>query len=138
MRCSARVIRILDGGLAEVELDRSGTFEKACSSCGVSGAGRGQTARITAVNSAGAGEGARVTVECAASRFFPMFLVFIVPFACFFAGYFLCAAFTSAETARSLAAGAGFILGTAPAVLRDRKLRRSSPSGFEITEVTEA
>lgn len=126
----------MDGNLAEVELNLSANCGHACSCCvGSAAAGKEKAAGVTAVNLAGARAGDTVTVKCERSRLVPALLIFIVPFACFFAGYFLSGVFTASETARNISAGAGFLLGAAPAVLRDRKLRRSKHVSFLITKI---
>lgn len=134
MRCSARVIRIHENGLAEVELDRSDACGQACSLCGDSArTGEGSVSAVMAVNSAEAREGDVVTVECEKSRGLSMLLIFIVPFACYFAAYFLSGLFPISETSKNLFAGAGFLLSAIP-YLRNRRLRRPAP--FTITEIT--
>lgn len=138
----ARVVRLLDGGRAEVTVTRQTACGHDCSKCG--GGCSELTARedvtVTAVNPIHAAPGDLVTVETATSGVLgAAALVYLVPFALFFLGYFLAGGLLHTGEGASIAVGgAGFALGILLAVLLDRRVKRSRSLVFQITSIQQA
>ena len=130
----ATVEKILPGGMAEISVPRKsacGHDCEECAGCGVSGA----SVRARARNAVGAAVGQKVVVESSTKRLLGvMSLVYLLPIVCFFAGYFLTGALSS-EGARYAVAIAAFLLGLIPAVVCDRRMKRSGALTFTIVRL---
>lgn len=129
----ATVEKILPGGRAEISVARQSACTHACSEC--VGCGRSTAAPVRAVaeNPIGAQTGQKVVVESATRQVLGVvLLVYVLPVALFFLGYFTFP--LGSEGARALAAVCAFFLGVIPAVLYDRRLRRGG-GGMSFTIV---
>ena len=117
----ATVEKLLKGGMAQISVPRKSACGHDCENC----AGCGVTGSVVlaeARNPLGALPGQKVEVESENRRLLGvMALVYLLPLAFFFAGYFLS---PGSEEAHALFACAAFLLGLIPAVACDRRLRR--------------
>lgn len=129
----ATIEKLLDGNYAEIAVARQsacGHDCEKCAGCGVSGA----SVYARAANPIGAQPGQKVVVESSTKNMMGIILlVYMVPVALFFLGYFLTGSLSS-EGARYLIAAVGFVLGMVPAVLYDRRLRRHGGMDFTIVK----
>ena len=127
----ATVEKILPGGMAEISVPRKSACGHDCEEC----AGSGASVRAQARNTVGAEVGQQVVVESSTKRLLGvMSLVYLLPIVCFFAGYFLTGALSS-EGMRYAAAIAAFLLGLIPAVVCDRRMKRSGALTFTIVRL---
>ena len=117
----ATVEKLLKGGMAQISVPRKSACGHDCENC----AGCGVTGSVVlaeARNPLGALPGQKVEVESENRRLLGvMALVYLLPLAFFFVGYFLS---PGSEGAHALFACAAFLLGLIPAVACDRTLRR--------------
>lgn len=129
----ATVERTLPGGRAEISVARQSACAHDCHECAGCG---GTVAPVRAVvdNPIGARSGQKVVVESATRQVFGIILlVYMLPVALFFAGYF---AFPlPSEGARAAASICAFFLGVVPAVLYDRRVRRGGGMRFTIVRL---
>lgn len=133
MKQIATVERILQGGRAEIVVARQSACAHDCGECAGCG---GTSAPIRAVvdNPVGAQAGQKVIVESETRQVFGVILlVYMLPVALFFLGYF--AVPVQSEGLRAAAAILAFFCGVVPAVLYDRRLRKSGGLTFTIVRV---
>lgn len=127
----ATVERLLPDGRAEISVARQSACAHDCHDC----AGCGATAApviAEAVNPIHAQPGQKVVVESSTKKLLGVIaLVYILPFFLFFAAYFAIPAALDAQ--RVLLSVLAFFLGGVPALLYDRRLRRSG--GMRMTIV---
>ena len=132
MKQIATVEKLLGGCRAEISVARQSACAHECHEC----AGCGGTAapvRAVADNPIGASVGQKVVVESSSRQVFGVILlVYMLPVLLFFAGYFLSGALTRAEGAHIAAGIIAFFCGVVPAVLYDRRVRRSGGMSFTI------
>lgn len=130
----ATVEKLLSGGRAEISVPRKsacGHDCEECAGCGVSGA----SVRAVAQNPIGAAVGQKVVVESGNRRLYGvMLLVYAVPAAAFLLGYF-CSGAIRSESVRCGIAVAAFFAGLIPAILYDRRVRRTGGMVFTITRL---
>ncbi len=130
----ATVEKILGGGMAEISVPRKsacGHDCEECAGCGVSGA----SVRAAARNPIGAEVGQKVVVESSTKKLLGvMLVVYILPFVLFLLGYFLTDSLAS-ETLRYVIAIAAFLAGIIPAIVYDRRVRRTGALTFTIVRV---
>ena len=131
----ATVERILDERHAEISVPRKsacGHDCEQCAGCGVTGA----AVRARADNPIGAGPGERVVVESSTKKLLGIAaLVYLFPAALFLAAYVLAAALTARTGVQYGAAAAGFALGLVPALLYDRRIRRTGGLSYTIVRL---
>ena len=112
----ATVERILDSGHAEISVPRKsacGHDCEECAGCGVTGAAVHARAR----NPIGAAPGQKVVVESSTKKMLHIVaLVYLIPVALFFLGYFAAVAASAGVAVQYTAAGAGFLLGILGAI----------------------
>ena len=129
----ATVEKTLPGGRAEISVARQSACAHDCHECAGCG---GTVAPVRAVvdNPIGARSGQKVVVESATRQVLGVILlVYVLPVALFFLGYF--ALPLHSESARALAAVCAFFLGVVPAVLYDRRVRRGGGMRFTIVRL---
>ena len=130
----ATVERLLQNGRAEITVARQSACAHDCHEC----AGCGGTPKpIHAVvnNPIGAQVGQKVVVESETRQMLGVILlVYILPVILFFIGYFAAASLAS-EGWRAFVAILAFFCGVVPAVLYDRKVRRSGGLAFTIVRL---
>ena len=130
MKQIATVGKILEDGRAEIVVARQSACAHDCHECAGCG---GTPAPIRAVvdNPIGAREGQKVVVESSSRRMLGVILlVYMLPVALFFVAYFAAAPLGgSVSAAVSILA---FFCGVIPAILYDRRLRRSGGMTFTI------
>lgn len=130
----ATVERILPGGMAEISVPRKsacGHDCEECAGCGVSGA----SVRAAARNQIGAEVGQKVVVESSTKKLLGvMLVVYILPFALFLLGYF-CTGALADEALRYGIAIAAFVVGIIPALIYDRRMRRTGALTFTIVRL---
>ncbi len=134
MKQIATVERIVPGGRAEIVVARQSACAHDCHECAGCG---GTAAPIRAVvdNPVGAQIGQKVVVESETRQIFGVILlVYALPVVLFFLGYFAAAPLQS-EGLRSAAAILAFFCGIVPAVLYDRRIRRSGGMSFTIVQI---
>lgn len=130
----ATVEKILPGGRAEISVARQSACTHACSECVGCGRVAAPPVRAVADNPIGAQAGQKVVVESATRQVLGVILlVYVLPVALFFLGYF--ALPLQSEGARALAAVCAFFLGVAPAVLYDRRVKRDGGMSFTIVRL---
>jgi len=128
---NARVVKILDRGRAEVTVERTSACGN-CSSCGASCAFK-RSLIITAQNRISAGVGDSVIISTKSSKIFlAAFIVYIVPFALFFAAYGLTSAAQLSEKASILISAAAFLAGIAIALWYNRFIKNRRGVDFDI------
>lgn len=130
----ATVERIIDADYAEISVPRKsacGHDCEECAGCGVSGI----SVHAKAQNPVGAKPGQKVVVESSTQKMLGIIaLVYLIPVALFFLGYFLPGA-QAATALRYTLAGLGFALGIVFAVLYDRRLHRAGGLSFTIVRL---
>lgn len=130
----ATVERILPGGMAEISVPRKsacGHDCEECAGCGLSGA----SVRAAARNPIGAEVGQKVVVESSTKKLLGvMLVVYILPFALFLLGYF-CTGALADEALRYGIAIAAFAVGIIPALIYDRRMRRTGALTFTIVRL---
>jgi len=130
---NARVVKILDKGLAEVVVMRSSACGENCASCGANCASK-RPLLIKARNSISAKVGDSVIVSTKSSKIIlAAFVVYIVPFILFFAGYAATSAAGLSEKASILTSSAAFFAGIALSWIYNRYVRNKHVLEFEIT-----
>lgn len=131
----ATVERILDPGHAEISVPRKsacGHDCEECAGCGVSGA----AVRARAANPIGAAPGQKVVVESSTKKMLRIVaLVYLIPVALFFLGYFAAMAVTASVAVQYAAAVLGFLLGILAAIGYDRRLRAKGGLSFTIVRL---
>lgn len=131
----ATVEKILSGNRAEISVARQSACAHDCHEC----AGCGGTAapvRAVVDNPIGARAGQKVVVESSSKQVFDMILlVYMLPVALFFIGYFVSASLGAADGLRAAGAIALFFCGVVPAALYDRRLKRSGGMTFTIVRL---
>lgn len=131
----ATVERILDAGHAEISVPRKsacGHDCEECAGCGVTGAAVHARAR----NPIGAAPGQKVVVESSTKKMLRIVaLVYLIPVALFFLGYFAAMAVTLSVAVQYTAAVGGFILGILGAIVYDRRLRARGGLSFTIVRL---
>ncbi len=133
MKQIATVERIVPGGRAEIVVARQSACAHDCHECAGCG---GTVAPIRAIvdNPVGAQAGEKVVVESETKQIFGVILlVYALPVALFFLGYF--ALPLPSEGARAAAAILAFLCGIVPAVLYDRHVRKNGGVTFTIVQV---
>ncbi len=130
----ATVEKILPGGMAEISVPRKsacGHDCEECAGCGVSGA----SVRAAARNPIGAETGQKVVVESSTKKLLGvMLVVYILPFALFLLGYF-CTGALASEALRNAVAIAAFLVGIIPAIVYDRRVKRTGALTFTIVRL---
>mgnify|MGYP000892611275 CR=1 FL=1 len=130
----ATIEKLLDAGHAEIAVARQsacGHDCAECAGCGVSAA----PVYARASNPIGARPGQKVVVQSSTKNILGItLLVYMVPVALFFLGYFLTVSFLP-PAGRYTAAGLAFVLGMVPAALYDRRLRRRGGMEFTIVRL---
>ena len=130
----ATVNQILRDGRAEIVVARQSACAHDCRECAGCG-GTPSPVRAVADNPIGAAAGQKVVVESANRQLLGiMLLVYMVPVALFFIAYAVTAPLGS-EALSAAAAIAAFFCGVVPAVLYDRRLRRSGGMTFTIVRI---
>lgn len=131
----ATVERILDPDHAEISVPRKsacGHDCEECAGCGVSGA----AVHARAANPIGAAPGQKVVVESSTKKMLRIVaLVYLIPVALFFLGYFAAVAVTASVAVQYTAAVLGFFLGILAAVGYDRRLRARGGLSFTIVRL---
>jgi len=128
---NARVVKILEKGMAEVTVERTSACGN-CSSCGASCAFK-RSLVITAKNRISARVGDSVIISTKSSKIFlAAFIVYIVPFILFFAGYGLTSASNLSEKASILISAAAFFAGIAIAYFYNRFIKNRRGVEFDI------
>lgn len=130
----ATVEKLLRGGKVEISVPRKsacGHDCEECAGCGVSGT----SVHAVALDPLGARVGQKVVVESSNKRLYGMMLlVYTVPIVLFLLGYF-CSYAVSGEGVRYAIAIAGFCLGIVPAIVYDRRMKRTGGMVFTITRL---
>ena len=130
----ATVEKLLPGGYAEISVPRKtacGHDCEECAGCGMTGA----AIKARAKNDPNAQPGEKVVVESSTKRLLGvMLLVYLLPVLCFFVGYFATGALSS-EGLRYAIAIAAFLLGLVPAVVCDRRMKRTGALTFTIVRL---
>lgn len=128
----ATIEKILADGKAQISVARQSACAHDCHEC----AGCGATAApvfAVANNAVGAAIGQKVVVESSSKKLFGvMLVVYMLPLALFFVGYF-CSAAIRSEGVRYLIGALAFCLGVLCAVFYDRRIKKSG--GLEFTIV---
>lgn len=130
MKQIATVEKLLKDGRAQIVVARQSACAHDCHECAGCG---GTPAPIRAVvnNPIGAQAGQKVVVESSSRQMFGVILlVYMLPVALFFVAYF-----AASPLGRGVAAAvsiAAFFCGIVPAILYDRRLRRSGGMAFTI------
>lgn len=130
----ATVEKLLRGDRAEISVPRKSACGHDCESCAGCGM-TGSSTRAVARNPLGAQVGQKVVVESGNGRLFrAMLLVYTVPILFFLLGYF-CSYAVGSEGVRYAIAIAAFCVGILPAILYDRRVKKSGGMLFTITRL---
>jgi len=135
---TARVLRLLGDGRAEVTVKRQSACGHDCEKCGGGCANLVvmPTVTVTAENPVRAMAGDQVTVESATRRILgAAAVVYLLPFLLFFAGYFAAVVLWGGGGAPVAIGLAGFALGIFIAVLMDRRVKRERSIVFRILSI---
>lgn len=129
----ATVEKNLPGDRAEISVARQSACAHDCRECAGCG-GTVASVRAVAENPIGAQAGQKVVVESATRQVLGVvLLVYVLPVALFFLGYF--ALPSQSEGARATAAVCLYFLGVIPAVLYDRRVKRGGGMRFTIVRL---
>jgi sigma-E factor negative regulatory protein RseC len=135
MTQNARVIKLLDNGLAEISVQRSSACSGSCAECG--GCSVKKPLIVTAKNNISARAGDLVIVSTKTSKIvFAAFVVYIVPFIMFFAGYGISAALKASEQVSILLSACAFLVGMLCAFWLNRTVKKRRSFDFEIKAFT--
>ena len=137
---TAKVIRVLEDGRAEVSVKRQSACGHDCAKCGGGCAELAvmPTVTVRAENPIRAMAGDMVTVESASKRILgAAVMVYLVPLILFFAGYFLGAAAGAGEGGAVVVGLVGFAAGLLCAVALDRHEKKTRAITFRITAIEE-
>ena len=135
---TAKVIRILEDGRAEVSVQRQSACGHDCSKCGGGCAELAvlPTVVVKAENPVRAMAGDTVTVESSSHQVLKAAaVVYLVPFLLFFIGYFSGSAGGLGDGIAVIFGIVGFLLGLLCAVALDRHNRKSRGITFRITAI---
>lgn len=139
MRQSAKVIRLVRQGYAEVKVRRTSACASAhnCGSCDhCSMLENAPEIVVVAENGPEAQPGDTVTVESATSSILSAAVIlYIVPFVLFFLGYFLGGGLGWAEGPSIALGGVGFVLGLLAAMALDRYRKHHNSVVFKIVSI---
>lgn len=139
MKQTAQVIRTVAPGYVEVKVRRISACASAhnCGSCDhCSFLENAPEIVVVAEDPCGAGVGDTVTVETATARVLgAAALLYIVPLALFFLGYFIGGSLGWGEGAAIALGGAGFFLGLLGAFLLDRRMKRRDNVTFRVVAI---
>lgn len=128
----ATVERIIDATRAVISVPRKSACGHDCSECAGCGV-TGTAVRAEALNPIGAEPGQQVVVQSSTKSMLGMIaVVYLVPVALFLAGYLVGLCLSERVGVQYGVAVGGFFLGLVPAVLYDRRLRRSGGLSFTI------
>lgn len=128
-------VRKLENNMAQLQVRRKTACGHDCDRCsGCTQVITGETL-VTVRNELNAGPGDTVLIESHSGQVLGMAaIVYLLPFALFFVGYFLGASFF-AGAIPVIAGLLGFALGIAIAVLRDRHEKRVRSLSFRMVEI---
>ena len=130
----ATVEKLLPGGYAEISVPRKsacGHDCEECAGCGMTGA----AIRARAKNNADAQPGDKVVVESSTKHLLGvMSLVYLLPIVLFLLGYFATGSLSS-EGLRYAIAIAAFAAGIIPAIICDRRTKKSGALTFTIVRL---
>jgi sigma-E factor negative regulatory protein RseC len=130
----ATIEKILDANHAEISVARQSACGHNCADCAGCGV-TNQAVYARAENPIHAQPGQQVVVESSTKNMLGIvLLVYMVPFALFFLGYFTVSYLATVSLGYS-AAVIGFAVGLVPARMYDRKLRRQGGLHFTIVKV---
>lgn len=128
----ATVERVLHGERAEITVARQSACAHDCHECAGCG-GTPAPVRAVADNPIGARAGQKVVVESSSRQIFGVILlVYMLPVFLFFAAYFTVSALSESEGLRIILSILAFFGGIVPAILYDRRVRRSGGMKFTI------
>lgn len=133
------VVRRLVGNQAEIEVHRASACGHDCEQCGggCSVMVKSGPVVVLADNPLGARPGDRVVVESSAGSILGFAaVVYLLPLALFFAGYFIACALGAGEAAALGCGGACFVLSVVIAVAVDRRARGRRRELFSIVTIT--
>lgn len=134
MTQQATVRKILNHGLAEVEVVRRGACAHDCAKCGGCDGMANQTIRVTARNHADAQVGERVTIEGENKQVLGFAaLVYAVPLVLFFLGYGLASLLHKGAAIAALGGIILFAVGILIAIRYSRVLKEKNNVTFTIT-----
>lgn len=130
----ATIEKLLDADHAEIAVARQSACGHDCAECAGCGS-TGASVYARASNPIGARPGQKVVVESSTKNVIGIILlVYMVPVALFFLGYFLSISFFP-PAGKYVTAVIAFALGMIPAVLYDRRLRRQGGMDFTIVRL---
>lgn len=137
MTQNARVIRLLEGGKAEVEVIRQSACGNDCSKCsGKCPEMKTGPIRAEAVNRVGAQPNDRVIIEGEFRQFMHIALiVYALPLFLFFAVYAVAVLFSVGEGMAALCGIGGFVVGVLFSVWYNKRCKGQGAMAFTITEV---
>ena len=131
MTQTATVQRILSNGMAEIAVPRKsacGHDCEECAGCGISGS----SVLASAANPIGAVPGEKVIVETSTRQLLGIIaLVYSVPLVLFLVGYFASEGVGS-ENVRYAIAIVSFFLGMLPAIVVDRRMKKTGSVNYTI------
>ncbi len=134
MKQIATIEKLLDGGKAQISVARQSACAHDCRDC----AGCGTTAapvRAVADNPVGAAVGQKVVVESSSKKLLCiMLVVYMLPIALFFLGYF-CSAGMVSEGLRYGFGALAFCIGVLCSVLYDRSTRKRGSLSFTVVRI---
>lgn len=128
----ATVERIMAGNRAEIMVARQSACAHDCHECAGCG-GSPAPIRAVADNPIGAQAGQKVVVESSTRQIFGVIaLVYLIPFVLFFLAYFGASALSAPGWFCIASSVFAFFCGIVPAILYDRRIRRSGGLTFTI------
>lgn len=138
MTQNAIVTRTAGDGWAQIEVRRVSACGHDCSQCGGGCSELARTGPVTVLarNPLNARPGNRVVVESSSARILGYAaVVYLLPLALFFVGYFIAQSLGAGEGMSAAAGCACFALSLVIAVLADRQARKRSKETFSIVSV---
>ncbi|MDY3618120.1 SoxR reducing system RseC family protein [Agathobaculum sp.] len=135
MTQQAKVKKLMDNDLAEVEVVRQGACMHDCAKCGGCDTMVGQTITVTAKNAAGARTGDRVMIEGETRQLLSIaVLVYLLPLVLFFVGFACGSLAHLGEGLSALAGGVLFVIGVLAAMQYSRTAKARSAVTYRIIE----
>ena len=131
MTQNAMVVKILENGKAETVVKRGSACGGNCASCGACATNR--IIRVVADNKLMSSVGDEVIIKTKTSKILlAAFVVYIIPFICFFAAYAVTAAAHCSERVSILVSAGAFVAGSAVAFVYNHYIKNKRGVDYEI------
>ncbi len=135
MTQNATVTKILDNGMAEIQVKRESACGGNCKMCGGICSSK-NFVKAQAVNQVFATEGDHVVVSSSTKNVLTAaFIAYLFPLVLFFAFYAIATMAGASELASSISSVGGFLLGLLVAIVFNKRFKKKKMATFEIVRV---